>query len=56
MTLRHLGHTWRDIEILLRQIGGDSCRITDKWEDKFLEGDFGQLEDDRRGGKHSDGF
>ena len=56
MTLRHLGHTWRDIEILLRQIGGNSCRITDKWADKFLEGDFDQLEDDRRGGKHSDGF
>ena len=56
MTLRHLGHTWRDIEILLRQIGGNSCRITDKWADKFLERDFGQLEDDRRGGKHSAGF
>ena len=56
MTLRHLGHTWHDIDVLPSQIGGNSCRVTDKWTDKFLEDDFCQLEDDRRGGKYSDGF
>ena len=30
MTLRHLGHTWRDIDIFLSQIGSNSCRVLDK--------------------------
>ncbi|CAF1537614.1 unnamed protein product [Rotaria sordida] len=56
MILRNLGHTWRDIDTLLRQIGGSRCEAAHKWADRFLEGDFDALEDDRRGGKHSDGF
>ncbi|CAF4206429.1 unnamed protein product [Rotaria sp. Silwood2] len=56
MILRNLGHTWRDIDTLLHQIGGNRCETAHKWADRFVEGDFDALEDDRRGGKHSDGF
>ncbi|CAF4611883.1 unnamed protein product, partial [Rotaria sp. Silwood2] len=47
---------WRDIDTLLHQIGGNRCEAAHKWADRFVEGDFDALEDDRRGGKHSDGF
>ena len=53
MTLCHFGRTWRDISVLPNKIGGSSCRVADRWTDKLLEGDFGQIEDDRRGRKYS---
>ena len=27
MVLRHFGHTWRDIDALLHNIGGNECKI-----------------------------
>ncbi|CAF4167441.1 unnamed protein product [Rotaria sordida] len=39
-----------------RSLRGNRCEAAHKWADRFLEGDFDALEDDRRGGKHSDGF
>ncbi|CAF3595763.1 unnamed protein product, partial [Rotaria sordida] len=45
----NLGHTWRDIDTLFRQIDVNRCEAADKLADRFLEGDFDALEDDRRG-------
>ncbi|CAF1444407.1 unnamed protein product [Rotaria sordida] len=56
MVLRHFGHTWRAIDALLHDIGGNQCRVAHKWTKSFLTGDFNAFEDDGRGGKHSDGF
>ena len=56
MVLRHFDHTWRDIDDLLHNIGGNQCKIAHKWAETFLTGDFDAFEDDGRGGKHSDGF
>ncbi|CAF4208866.1 unnamed protein product, partial [Rotaria sordida] len=52
----NLDHTWRDIDTLFRQIDVNRCEAADKLADRFLEGDFDALEDDRRGRKHRDGF
>ena len=56
MVLRHFDNTWRDIDVLLHNIGGNQCKIALKWAETFLIGDFDAFEDDRRGDNHSDGF
>ena len=56
MVLRHFGHTWRDMDALLHNIGGIQCKIAHKWAETFLTGDFDAFEDNGRDSKHNDGF
>ena len=56
MVLRHFGHTWRDIDALFHNIGGNQCKIAHKWAETFLTGDFDAFKDNGRGGEHNDGF
>ena len=56
MVLRHFGHTLRDIDALFHNMGANQCKVAYKWAEIFLTDDFDGFEDDRRGGKHNDGF
>ncbi|CAF1537526.1 unnamed protein product, partial [Rotaria sp. Silwood1] len=54
--LRFLGHQWRNIDDIFRQIGAYRCETAHKWAEIFLSGDFETFIDDDRGGKTSDSF
>ena len=56
MILRHLGHSWRQIDDILHSIGANQCKIAHKWAVTFLNGDFDEFEEDGRGGSISSAF
>ncbi|CAF3196935.1 unnamed protein product [Rotaria socialis] len=56
MTLRYLGHKWRNIDLFLRSVGGYTCQVAHGYAEIFLNGDISELESEKRGGKRFDSF
>jgi hypothetical protein len=56
MSLRHLGHSWRDVESLLTSIGGMTVKTSHKWANILVTKDFDEFTMDDRGGKRFDSF
>ncbi|CAM4968055.1 unnamed protein product [Rotaria socialis] len=56
MSLRHLGHTWRDVDSFLTSIGGTTIKTCHKWTNILVNKDFDEFTIDERGGKRGDSF
>ncbi|CAF1497772.1 unnamed protein product, partial [Rotaria magnacalcarata] len=51
MSLRHLGHTWRDVDSFLTSIGGTTIKTCHKLTNILVNKDFDEFITDERGGK-----
>ncbi|CAF1331466.1 unnamed protein product [Didymodactylos carnosus] len=56
MSLRHLGHSWREVEAFLSKIGGMTARTSHKWSNIVVNNDFDEFTKDERRGKRGDSF
>ncbi|CAF1539603.1 unnamed protein product, partial [Rotaria sp. Silwood1] len=56
MSLRHFGHSWRDIDAFLRTIGGMTATSAHKWSTVLVNKDFDEFTAEERGGKRFDTF
>ncbi|CAF3198693.1 unnamed protein product [Rotaria socialis] len=56
MSLRHLGHTWRDVDSFLTSIGCTTIKTCHKWTNILVNRDFNEFTIDERGGKRGDSF
>ena len=56
MILRHLGHSWQQVDDLLHTFGAYRCRTAHKWAEVFLTNDLDAFDEEGRGGKHCDSF
>ncbi|CAF2060717.1 unnamed protein product [Rotaria magnacalcarata] len=56
MSLRHLSHTWRDVDSFLTSIGGTTIKTCHKWTNILVNKDFDEFTIDERGGKRGDSF
>lgn len=56
ITLRHFGHSWRQISSFMGAVGGMTVETAHKWSIILLNNDFEEFINDGRGGKHSDTF
>ncbi|CAM4786006.1 unnamed protein product [Rotaria magnacalcarata] len=56
MSLRHLGHTWRDVDSFLTLIGGTTIKTCHNWTNILVNKDFDEFTIDERGGKRGDSF
>lgn len=56
MSLRHLNHSWREIDSFLSKIGGMTAKTAYKWSKILVNQDFDAFIGDDRGGKRIDGF
>ncbi|CAF3059134.1 unnamed protein product [Rotaria sp. Silwood2] len=56
MSLRHLGHSWRDVESFLTSIGGMTVKTSHKWANILVNKDFDEFTKDDRGGKRFASF
>ena len=56
MSLRHLGHSWRDVESFLTSIGGMTIKTCHKWANILVNKDFDEFTIEGRGGKTGDSF
>ncbi|CAF3672010.1 unnamed protein product [Rotaria socialis] len=56
MSLRHLGHRWRDVDSFLTSIGGTTKKTCHKWTNILVNKDFDEFTIDERGGKRGDSF
>ena len=50
MSLRRLGHSWRDVESFLTSIGGMPIKICHKWANILLNKDFDEFTTEDRAG------
>ncbi|CAM4976508.1 unnamed protein product [Rotaria socialis] len=48
MSLRHLGHTWRDVDSFLTSIGGTTIKTCHKWTNILVNKDFDEFTIDER--------
>ena len=56
ISLRHFGHSWRNIASFLLRIGGITARTAHGWSNILINGDFDEFISDKRGGKRSESF
>ena len=56
LSLMHFGLPWRDIDLFLKDIGGLSAEICNKWGKILIEEDLEEFLKDNRGGKHDESF
>ena len=56
MILRYLGHHWRTIDDIFRQIVANQCQTAHRWAETFISDDFEAFIDDGCGGKTTDSF
>jgi len=56
MSLRRFGHSWRDIDGFLKEIGGMTAKTAHKWSNILVNKDFEDFTSDGRGGKRGDSF
>jgi hypothetical protein len=56
MSLRRFGHSWRDIDVFLRTIGGMTATSAHKWSTILIHKDFDEFTGEERGGKRFDTF
>ncbi|CAF1924432.1 unnamed protein product [Rotaria magnacalcarata] len=56
MSLRHLSHTWRDVDSFLTSIGGTTIKTCHKWTNILVNKDFDEFTIDERSGKIGDSF
>ena len=56
MSLRRLGHSWRDVESFLTSIGGMTIKTCHKWANILVNKDFDEFTMEDRGGKRGDSF
>ena len=56
MSLRRFGHSWRDVDAFLKEIGGMTAETAHKWSSILVNKDFEDFTGDQRGGKRGDGF
>jgi hypothetical protein len=56
MSLRHFGHTWRDVDAFLSEIGGMTAKTAHKWSNILVNKDFDEFTNEERGGKMTDAF
>ncbi|CAF2953096.1 unnamed protein product [Rotaria sp. Silwood2] len=56
MSLRHLGHSWRDVESFLTSIGGMTIKTCHKWTNILVNKDFDEFTIEERGRKRGDSF
>lgn len=56
MSLRHFGHSWRDVESFLTSIGGMTNKTCHKWTNILVNKDFDEFTIEERGGKRGDSF
>lgn len=56
MSLRHLNHSWREVDSFLSNIGAMTAKTADKWSKILITEDFNAFTSDERGGKRHDDF
>ncbi|CAF3320260.1 unnamed protein product [Rotaria socialis] len=56
MSLRHFGHSWRDVESFLTSIGGMTNKTCHKWTNILVSKYFDEFTIEERGGKIGDSF
>ncbi len=56
MSLRHFGHSWRDVDSFLTAIGGMTAKTAHKWSTVLVNQDFDEFTRDERGGHRGDSF
>ncbi|CAM4799333.1 unnamed protein product [Rotaria magnacalcarata] len=56
MSLRHLSHTWRDVDSFLTSIGGTTIKTCHEWTNILVNKDFDEFTIDERSGKIGDSF
>ncbi|CAF2893742.1 unnamed protein product [Rotaria sp. Silwood2] len=56
MSLRHLGHSSRDVESFLTSIGGMTIKTCHKWTNILVNKDFDEFTIEERGRKRGDSF
>ena len=56
MILRHMDHSWQQVDDILHTFGAYRCRTAHKWAEVFLAGDPEAFDEEGRGGKHCDSF
>ena len=54
MSLRHFGHSWRDIDAFLRRIGGMTATSAHRWSIILVNKDFDEFTAEERGDKRFD--
>ena len=56
LTLRHFNISCRDTDAFLKDIGSFTREIAYRWSSKFVNGNFNEFIDDKRGRKRDDSF
>ena len=56
VSLRRLGHSWRDVASFLTSIGGMTIKTFHKWANILVNKDFDEFTMEDRGGKRGDSF
>ena len=56
MSLRHLGHSWGDVESFLTSIGSMTIKTCHKWANILVNKDFDEFPIEERDGKRGDSF
>ena len=56
MTLRRFGHSWRDIDVYLCEIGAMTSKTAHKWSNIFIDEDLDAFTAEERGGTQTDSF
>ena len=56
LSLTHFGVTWRNADLLLKEIGGLSAETCHKWSEVVIEKDLDDFLEEKRGGKRGEIF
>ncbi|CAF3376878.1 unnamed protein product, partial [Rotaria sp. Silwood2] len=56
MSLRHFGHSWRETDNFMKEIGAMTAETSKKWAHVLVNSDLDEFTTDERGGKRGDSF
>ncbi|CAF0827209.1 unnamed protein product, partial [Didymodactylos carnosus] len=56
MSLRHFGHSWRETDDFMKEIGAMTAKTSKKWAHVLVNSDLDEFTTDERGGKRGDSF